>query len=382
MFFIPENSYTPGFKFRQLYPNKEPFISQGLAGKPHLGYDALCNGIQGTATLDGIGSYVYGPQGGHQLIFTPNGRNHKIRFLHLKQKPKVGQIKVGDKVFITGNSGEATNAPHLHSDIFDNTIQDYVDPQLYNWAMTMTSKAIIYRKSIQNPDIITQGLLILDQKIQEKTGGEFNLITEIADTNQNFTTITYPNNQIGVDPEQILTLDPNESRVTCLVHSGIQPQPTNPFHSPITSNGSTPIQIPENWYVTFPEVFAQFYLHELLHAWYYIINHLPLAEQVKKVHEPGPDWGGYGNPMDYYLSLLIELKPHWAKLSVLQGEPMIIIHKKSDANTKFVLTSDIKIGFATFTAFQKHTQGRPIVDLALDDVEFAKIPTSTAVIKD
>jgi hypothetical protein len=74
------------------------------------------------------------------------------------------------------------------------------------------------------------------------------------------------------------------------------------------------------------------------------------------------------------------LPDNWAR-NIINQEPMIIIHKKSDINTKFALASETKIGFADFPAYLNFTEDRPVIDVALDDVEFDKIPTSKAVIK-
>jgi len=382
MYFLKDNTYTFGFHFMELYPNKEPFISQGLAGKPHIGTDLICQNNAGVATLSGFGTYSYGPQGGHTLTFVPNGRNHKIRFLHLKQKPKVGNIGVGDSVFITGNSGAATNAPHLHTDIFDNTTQQYINPETYNWTetpMVTQVKTTLYKKSINNPQVVSDGILILNNKIAVKTNAEFILSTEVLDTNKVFTTENYPMGQIAVKSSEILELDPRGGQVTCLVHNGILPAPTNPFHSPITSNGSTPIQIPENWYVTFPDVFAEFYFHELLHAWYFIADNLPTDQQIAKVHNPPPNWGGYGNSMDYYASLLLELKPYWPKIAAgAVGKKNSMFVTKDGQATIYLVESGVAIPFSTtFDVFKSYFPNAIL--LSVTSAEFAKLKTGLKI---
>ncbi len=231
------------------------------------------------------------------------------------------------------------------------------------------SKVTLYRSNITNPQIIDQGLALLNTKLP----ADFTLITTVLDTTNTFTAMpTGVGTQIEVNPDGIITL-PTDGKVICLVHN--VPTVTNPYQNPIkNSAGATCIQIPEKWYSTFPEAFAEFYLHELLHAYYYLIGHLTYTEQVAKVHDPGPDWGGYIQPIDYYISLINELRPHWPMLASAESEPMIIIHKKSDPKTKFAITSDVKNGFVDITAYNKQTAGRAVVDVAIEDAEFNKIP--------
>lgn len=171
----------------------------------------------------------------------------------------------------------------------------------------INSKVSLYKNNISNPDIISQGIDFLNNKIKLATNGEFNLITNIFTTDKHFDQIpTEKPNQVMVNPEQILQL-PIDGVVTCLVHN--VPEVTNPFQAAIQKDGATPIQIPENWFTTFPEAFAEFYMHELMHAFCY------LTGQPDKVHTPGPDWGGYIHPVDYYISLLLEIKPFWHMLA-------------------------------------------------------------------
>lgn len=142
-YFLPDNLYKIGFRFREKYPYKEPWISNGLAGKPHLGVDLLGRNMPGIATLSGTSKYVWGSGAGHQCHFTPDGRNHLIRFLHLQGKPKVGRITAGEQVFVTGNSGTQTTAYHEHCDIWDlaygplniNNINGFINPEEYVWSM-------------------------------------------------------------------------------------------------------------------------------------------------------------------------------------------------------------------------------------------------------
>lgn len=65
-----------------------------------------------------------------------------------------------------------------------------------------------------------------------------------------------------------------------------------------------------------------------------------------------------------------------------KGDSMIVVNNTSDANTKWLLDGSVLRGYATLTAFQKDTVGRPVINITLTDAEFNKIPKSQAVIKD
>ena len=65
-----------------------------------------------------------------------------------------------------------------------------------------------------------------------------------------------------------------------------------------------------------------------------------------------------------------------------KGENMVVINNTTDQNTKWLLDGSVLRGYATFTAFQKDTLGRDVVNITLSDVEFNKLPKSQAVIKD
>lgn len=177
--------------------------------------------------------------------------------------------------------------------------------------------------------------------------------------------------------------------------------PTNPVENPVIIEGFNVWSIPINWYINpttgeeFPDSLRLYFYHEMLHSWYYICNREnPNIGIPDKVHsfdtwwqqnhanEPGPS---LEDQMKYYDMLALELKPYWPSLEnfdPITGDPMIIICKQSDINTKWALAQDQRVGFATFTAYQKYTAGRSVINLTLPDVEFNKIPASQAVIKD
>lgn len=78
--------------------------------------------------------------------------------------------------------------------------------------------------------------------------------------------------------------------ITCLLYdwTKINPRPTNP------ANHGKKIQMPMQWYTTFPEVFCQFILHELCHD---------LRPDLTHNQYQNPAWS-QKPPTDYYLHLL------------------------------------------------------------------------------
>lgn len=239
-----------------------------------------------------------------------------------------------------------------------------------------TTKVNLYKSNVVHPEIVSAGIDFLNQKIAALTP-DFNLVTNVFVTDRQFTAIDAGPNKIQVDPNEILLL-PAGALVTCLVHN--VPTVTNPFHSAQVKDGATPIQLPENWFGTYPNVFAEFYMHELMHAYYYIADNLPYDQQIAKVHNPPPNWGGYNVPVDYYLSLLMELKPFWPKLAEGGKIPMNT-YKFSDNATEFILTDNGTLIPVSAAGLAKTLAGRPerLVVLAPSERSKYTIVTSSVV---
>lgn len=83
----------------------------------HLGIDVLIpEGTELYAPEDGYLSQHYGAQGGNTLELV-GGLTH--RFMHLSKVLRGGQVKAGDLIAYTGNTGLSTD-PHLHWDVRSN----------------------------------------------------------------------------------------------------------------------------------------------------------------------------------------------------------------------------------------------------------------------
>lgn len=103
--------------------------------------------------------------------------------------------------------------------------------------------------------------------------------------------------------------------IYCLVYdwTKITPQPTNP------SESGRAISIPIQWYVTYPEVFAEFFLHELSHYF------LQGSGQPDLTHNYDPRYSQLPRK-DWYLFLI---KPFVNQKSALTL-PTVTITRKSD----------------------------------------------------
>ena len=106
-------------------------------GTRHLGVDHIVPiGTPVYAPGDGkiIAQYT-GTQGGKTLIFKANGSNHYYRFLHLSEYNASGNVRGGQIIAYTGNTGSYTKGPHLHTDLpvtikgdFWKDINNFIDP--------------------------------------------------------------------------------------------------------------------------------------------------------------------------------------------------------------------------------------------------------------
>lgn len=125
-------------KVRRTLRFKTPYPAGfgALSGKPHLGIDYVVP----------VGTPIYafdkkvkvirafkGSQGGNTIWVENDG--HIVRFLHLRELPKVGTYKRGDIIAYTGNTGLST-APHTHVDVSKGSVQlanmkNFIDPDVY-----------------------------------------------------------------------------------------------------------------------------------------------------------------------------------------------------------------------------------------------------------
>lgn len=103
----------------------------------HLGVDlSVGKGTKIVTPCDGLVSNHWGQEGGYQTYLITD--TLQFRFLHLSAFGKRGQIKQGELIGLSGNSGLSTG-PHLHHDIYDltkgafnlNKFENFIDPDLF-----------------------------------------------------------------------------------------------------------------------------------------------------------------------------------------------------------------------------------------------------------
>ena len=106
----------------------------------HLGTDlAMPVGTPIYAPTDGVVTTMVGTQGGNTIhLKTPT---HLVRFLHLSSFKVTGQVKEGQLIGLSGNTGLSTG-PHLHTDISKgsldlNNYSNFIDPEIFFKPSTM-----------------------------------------------------------------------------------------------------------------------------------------------------------------------------------------------------------------------------------------------------
>jgi len=129
-----------------MFPLKNKQIGGYRFGEPtfysakHLGTDYKANYVELYAPSNGrIVWEGFGSQGGNTIHFRPDGQDIVIRFMHL-QEFKRGQeyVNEGELIAITGNTGSATTAAHLHTDVSKGSVQinnfnNFINPEDFNW---------------------------------------------------------------------------------------------------------------------------------------------------------------------------------------------------------------------------------------------------------
>lgn len=113
---------------RNLIRGAAAHVAAGLG----IGTDHVARYVELFAPFDGdTVSTFSGVQGGNWLrLKRPNG--DVIEFAHLDRYiKKTGITKMGEVLAITGNTGQVTTGPHLHTQIFRNGQR--IDPDKYLW---------------------------------------------------------------------------------------------------------------------------------------------------------------------------------------------------------------------------------------------------------
>lgn len=165
--------------------------------------------------------------------------------------------------------------------------------------------------TIKENNVVDEGLYLTTQYLNGITFPHQYIIKE---TQTKFTTlplIPMPG-EYQISPQEIFLEEKKfgDYDVVCLVYNpkGIKNPPVRP-----TENAEF-IQIPTTWFVTYPEVFAEFLLHELCHERFFALK-LPDITHNFYTSEFSQMPNG---PIKFYLSLLSKMKPKSSFLQALQ----------------------------------------------------------------
>ena len=125
--------------------------------------------------------YPEGGQGGKWLCLLRDNGDH-IEFAHLDSRSAIRDVKEGEEIGITGNTGKLTSSPNLHVQILDKKGRR-LDPESYDWALdasnemniTIDKLNQIYQELLfRNPDPGAEGYLGMEESfVRQKIGESF-----------------------------------------------------------------------------------------------------------------------------------------------------------------------------------------------------------------
>lgn len=150
--FVLKNKKIGGYRFKE-----KTFYSAH-----HLGVDySAKENTPLYAPFDGkIIESMVGKQGGQTIWYKPDNQDVIIRLMHLNSKQVKGNYREGALIGLTGNTGSATTAPHLHLDISKNKvvisdINNFIDPEKFNWETTPKTQPVEnYSVEVKNEPVI------------------------------------------------------------------------------------------------------------------------------------------------------------------------------------------------------------------------------------
>lgn len=180
-------------------------------------------------------------------------------------------------------------------------------------------KITLLRNLIKDNATVTGGISLVKIRL-----ASINFPVEITEKtiDRNFSTFAFSNPTIGsgncVNPIEILQEVTGSEDIAFLIfnNEGLNPKPLNPLHSNNIKGKATPCQMCEEWYEETtidpnnpPEsVFSDFFLHEICHAMYYLLQ----IQSQDKTHfqAQDPAYSQKSNN-DWYLHLITTLMPAW-----------------------------------------------------------------------
>ena len=198
-------------------------------------------------------------------------------------------------------------------------------------------KITLIKNNITDSETLTRGILVFKSWCQSIG---LNVDFTIKETTRIFTSIPYSNNTVldgylvnhpEIFQEAKFLGTPFDLALLVYDWKKISPQPTNPARSGLN------IQIPMQWYGAFPEVFAEFLLHELSH--YYTESN----NAIDKTHDYDPAFTSKPRK-DWYLHLI---KPFLSNEPIL---PQVLITRTQDDYKQTVGTLIAKCNGLSMTA--------------------------------
>ncbi len=105
----------------------------------HLGTDKIIPaGTPIKAPSNGVTTNFNGVELGKTVFFRPDGLDILIRFGHNSAFGKLGPVKKGDVIAISGNTGTLSTGAHSHIDISKhelliNDFNNFIDPDTFDW---------------------------------------------------------------------------------------------------------------------------------------------------------------------------------------------------------------------------------------------------------
>lgn len=251
-------------------------------------------------------------------------------------------------------------------------------------------------------------------KVKARTNGQFVINVQFAVTDQPIHTIHATNTDghdtVFADPKDIILAAARYTKKYdsyCLFYDDtkvIGDHPTNPTENAAADpTGVTAYSIPMNWIGVVPPITinaidgsvysAEFYFgHENSHSDFAIINSKGAVGLRDKTHDPMPAKYGSTRPIDnpnqtdFYVDLLIELKPYWQYLgqtagSMPKGDDMLIVlFKVKGKPALYEFVQQGWRGYADQEPESSDVAGKTIKTIELDQAEFDKL-TQFAPIK-
>lgn len=190
---------------------------------------------------------------------------------------------------------------------------------------------LILKNNITDNNTLNKGIELVKQ-IGLTIGLEFNI--KVKETSKSFSSISLGNNQHVVNHVEIFQEGVkqgyifSEDSLVCLVYdwTKIKPQPTNP-----AMNGLS-MQIPQQWYTTYPEVFMQYFFHELSHYFLNKNNQIDITHNYDSNFNNKPRYEWYLHLIKPYIKKTTMNKWKYFKLNEKTGSEGTI----ADLNPKLV----------------------------------------------